>query len=103
MLNGWLEDIKTMGIFLICAQMLIHFRPNGSYVKYLRLLVSLMILIQLMEPLGKFLGLLEPGQLQEQVEEMEKKILQIREESYDIGEDAENIWGVLIDDVDREE
>ena len=46
MLNGWLENIKSIGVFLICAQMLIHFRPSGAYVKYLRLLVSIMILVQ---------------------------------------------------------
>ena len=102
MLSGWLNNIRSIGIFLICAQMLIHFRPNGAYVKYLRLLVSIMILVQVMEPVGSLIGLLESGQLQEQVKEIEERLLQIREESYDIGQDAENIWSLLIDDVDMD-
>lgn len=100
MLSDWLEDIRTIGIFLICAQMMIHFKPNGTYVKYLRLLVSIMILVQLMEPLGSFLGLLEKGQLQRRVDEMERKLTQISEEAYDIEMDAADIWSLLIKDVD---
>ncbi len=87
-------------MFLICAQMLIHFRPSGSYVKYLRLLVSIMILVQLLEPFGSLLGLLEKGELQRRVGEMEKKIMQIQSESYDFGEDVDNIWDRLLQDVE---
>jgi len=100
MLNSWIENIKTIGVFLICAQMLIHFRPSGIYVKYLRLLVSIMILVQLLEPFGNLLGLLEKGELQRRVGELERKMIKIQSESYDLGRDADSIWDMLLQDVE---
>ena len=53
----WLYHvIGQVGIFLICAQTLIHFRPRESYEKYLKLLLSVMLLIQLFQPLLTVLG-----------------------------------------------
>ena len=100
MLNGWLENIKSIGIFLICTQMLLHFRPGGTYVKYLRLLVSIMILVQFLEPFGNLFGLLEKGELQSQVGKMEKKMLQIQSESRGIGANVEEIWDRLLQDME---
>ena len=40
---------------MICAQAMVHFRPQQMYEKYLKLLVSVMVLIQLFLPLGGFL------------------------------------------------
>ena len=52
----WLYHvIGQVGIFLICAQTLIHFRPI-AYEKYLKLLLSVMLLIQLLQPLLTVLG-----------------------------------------------
>lgn len=41
---------------MICSQVLIHFKPAESYGKYIRLLVSMMVLAQLLVPLLGFLG-----------------------------------------------
>lgn len=49
------QTICRIGIFMICAQAIIHFRPRETYEKYLKLLVSAMILIQLFLPVGSFL------------------------------------------------
>lgn len=49
------QTICKLGIFMICAQAIIHFRPRETYEKYLKLLVSAMILIQLFLPIGSFL------------------------------------------------
>lgn len=54
-MNGLFQTICRIGIFMICAQAVIHFRPEESYEKYLRLLVSAMVLIQLFLPVGRFL------------------------------------------------
>ena len=78
MLDYWLEAIKNMSIFLICAQVLIHLKPKGAYEKYLRLLISVMLLVQLLEPVGRLVGILHPGELAEQVQIMEKKLSQVR-------------------------
>lgn len=96
MLGKWLEQIKAMGIFLICAQMLIHFRPKGTYAKYLRLLVSIMLLVQLLEPVGRLIGILETGEFQRYVREMEEKLGQMQEQTYFLERDAENIWNKLL-------
>lgn len=69
-LQEWLERMKLICIFLISAQTLIHFRARGTYVKYLRLLVGMIVLILLMEPLGFFLGLLEAGEIERRIEEI---------------------------------
>jgi hypothetical protein len=49
-----METICPTGIFVICAQVLVHFRPNGSYEKYLKMLVSAMILLQMFLPVSNF-------------------------------------------------
>ena len=55
MRNALFQAICKVGIFMICAQAIVHFRPREVYEKYLRLLVSVMILIQLFLPFGGFL------------------------------------------------
>lgn len=50
-----LQTICRIGIFMICAQAIIHFRPREAYEKYLKLLVGVMVLIQLFLPVGSFL------------------------------------------------
>ena len=57
-MEGFLEKIGQIAIFMICAQTLMHFRAKESYEKYLKLLVSMMLLLLLAEPL---LGLMGKG------------------------------------------
>lgn len=40
---------------MICARAIVHFRPREAYEKYLKLIVSVMILLQLFLPLGGLL------------------------------------------------
>lgn len=52
------EIMKTIcqtGIFLVCAQVLVHIRPDKSYEKYLKMLVSAMILLQVFQPISSLL------------------------------------------------
>ena len=57
-----METISKTGIFIICAQVLIHFRPKAAYDKYLKMLVSAIILIQLFIPVSElFAGVGEPS------------------------------------------
>lgn len=51
-----LQIIKRVGIFMVCAQMLLHFKPSESYGKYIRLLMSMMVLAQLVSPVMAILG-----------------------------------------------
>lgn len=50
--------IGQIGVFMICAQAVVHFRPKEVYCKYLRLLLSVMVLIQIISPIY---GLLAGG------------------------------------------
>lgn len=51
--NPLFQAICRTGIFMICAQAIVQFRPNESYEKYLKLLVSVMVLVQLFLPIGR--------------------------------------------------
>ncbi len=55
MWDSFFQAICRVGIFMICARAVIHFRPQEAYEKYLKLLVSVMVLVQLFLPLGGFL------------------------------------------------
>lgn len=81
-----MEAIIRMGIFMICAQVLIHFRPNGSYEKYMKLLVSVMILAQLFFPVMN-LFLEEGQQMEDLVVQFEQQIEESRKEAlFNVGE-----------------
>lgn len=75
-----MEAIVRMGIFMICAQVLIHFRPNGSYEKYMKLLVSVMILAQLFFPVMN-LFLEEGRQMEDLVEQFQEQAEESRKEA----------------------
>ena len=55
MQNSLFQAICRVGIFMICAQAIVHFRPQEAYEKYLKLLISVMVLVQLFLPVGSFL------------------------------------------------
>ena len=67
MWEGLLDSIRQMGVFMICAQALIYFKPKGSYEKYLKLLVSAMILVQLLSPVVALLSGKDGQSLEERI------------------------------------
>lgn len=54
--ESFIQIIKRVGIFMVCAQMLLHFKPSESYGKYIRLLMSVMVLAQLIAPVMEIFG-----------------------------------------------
>ena len=56
MFNSFLNTICRIGIFMICAQAIIHFRPGKAYEKYLKMLVGVMVLVQIFSPLMELLS-----------------------------------------------
>lgn len=82
---GFFKAICQIGIFLVCAQSIVHFRPDGSYEKYLKLLVSIMVLAQLLQPLGCLLSWGGGEDLEERAqrirEQLEAGMAQALEES----------------------
>ena len=71
----WLyRVVGQAGIFLICAQTIVHFRPKEAYEKYLKLLLSVMLLTQLLQPvLTVFSGGADQN-AQSQVEEFTEEL-----------------------------
>lgn len=56
MQSAFFKSICQVGIFMVCAQTITHFRPNRSYEKYMKLLVSVMVLIQILQPLSSLIN-----------------------------------------------
>ncbi|MDE5588043.1 MAG: stage III sporulation protein AF [Acetatifactor sp.] len=81
-----LQTICRIGIFMICAQAIVHFRPRETYEKYLKLLVSVMILIQLFLPIGSFLL---GGNMEQTLEGLEKFRTQLEQEMETAAREAE--------------
>ncbi|MBR1855139.1 MAG: stage III sporulation protein AF [Lachnospiraceae bacterium] len=79
-MSGWLDAVCRAGVFILCAQVLVHCRPNSSYEKYLKMLVSAMILMQLFLPISRLLSDTGEVDIQEdmdwfrmQMQEMEER------------------------------
>ena len=54
--------VKEICIFMIIAQAILFFVPGSSYVKYVRVLVGIIMIIRIMEPVSR----LFPGEVQGQ-------------------------------------
>lgn len=52
-----MEEIKKISIFIVAAQMLFHLCAGKQYQKYIRLLIGIMILVQLLMPVLTLCGL----------------------------------------------
>lgn len=72
-----LEKIGQLAVFLICAQTLVHFRAKESYEKYMKLLVSMMLLILLVEPIMHLFKKQDNGTFLEQVQWYEQQLQEI--------------------------
>lgn len=66
---------------MICAQAITHFRPQESYEKYFKLLVSVMVLIQIFIPLGNFAAGLGKASLSGQLSDFQTSLEQSMEEA----------------------
>ena len=51
-----LATIKQVSIFIICAQVILHFKAEQKYGKYLKLIIGIMVLVQLFVPLMSLFG-----------------------------------------------
>lgn len=77
---------------MICAQAIVHFRPKASYEKYLKMLMSAMILIQLLASLAGIFSSDGQQQLAERAgwfaDSLEESMRLSGEESFWSGQDA---------------
>ena len=76
MVSDLFRSICQVGVFMICAQAIVHFRPKGSYEKYLKVLVSVMILIQIFLPISRLFSKDIQTDVTAMVREFEQKLNQ---------------------------
>lgn len=74
---------------MICAQAIVHFRPQESYEKYLKLLVSVMVLVQIFLPLGSFLAGIGGEDARGQLESFRESLEQSMEEARQQAEETD--------------
>jgi hypothetical protein len=67
-MESLLSKVGQIAIFMICARTLLHFRAKESYEKYLKLLVSLMLLVLLVEPLMDAFGKGKDGEFLQRIQ-----------------------------------
>lgn len=91
MQSYFVESICKTGIFIICAQVLVHFRPKASYEKYLKMLVSAMILVQLFAPIGELFAESNEQNFTENVAQFEEELSKRLEQTGEVAEDVEEI------------
>lgn len=72
------DTLKTtvcqIAVFMICAQAIAHFRPKEVYEKYLRMLLSVMILIQIFQPFCKLFFGVTGQELSASVEQFQQEL-----------------------------
>lgn len=79
MFSNLFSSICQVGIFMICAQAIVHFRPKGAYEKYLKILVSVMVLIQIFLPISSLFSDETQADILTQVEQFEQSLAQSME------------------------
>ncbi len=72
-----LKEIGQVAIFLICAQTLLHFRAKDSYEKYIRLLISMMLLLLLAEPFLELFSTKEGGGFMDKMAVYEQRMEEV--------------------------
>ena len=96
MQSGFVGTVCRMGVFLICAQAVVHFRPKAVYEKYLKMLVSAMVLIQLLSGIsGQFTKAGTETLFERAQWFAENSVLPVTDSGYDadiMGENEEE-WG----------
>lgn len=69
-----LEEIKKISIFIVAAQMILHLCAGKQYQKYIKLLISIMIMVQFLLPILSFLRVCTEGEFWATVEQYEREI-----------------------------
>ena len=102
----WLyRVVGQAGIFLICAQTIVHFRPKEAYEKYLKLLLSVMLLTQLLQPVLSVFGGGADQNVQAQVEEFTEELQSVlnraSERAKQSQEDIGNTAAVVVQEAEE--
>lgn len=76
---------------MICAQTIVHFKPNGSYGKYLKMLVSVMLLIQIFLPIAKIFSQDAGLNIEKRVEWFEQNLEEVTKQAVNRAFQSEDV------------
>ena len=93
-----ISAIRDICIFMIIAQTILYFVPGDSYMKYVRVLVGIMMILKITEPIFGFF--LDEGQRQE-LKNTAEQIKRAVEEGRD-GVEAEEDFQDIYDNIEKE-
>ncbi len=88
MMKELFQAIMQVGIFSICSQAFLHLGPNGSYEKYLKILVGVMILIQIFLPIFRLFPE-AAGDVEERMAYFQEQLEEAMGEAREIADRAE--------------
>ncbi len=101
-----LKEIGQVASFLICAGMLLHFRAKESYEKYIRLIVSMMVLLLLVQPLWGIMNGEKSENLMWLIKSYEAKmdtsLLSLQPEEQEMEEILKSLAGQAVSQVQAE-
>jgi hypothetical protein len=83
--------VCQVGIFLVCTQVVLHFRPNKDYEKYMKMLVGAMVLLQIFIPVVRLFSGDGVSDLEGSISGFAQKIEASRKEAEAAGIDADRI------------
>lgn len=83
----FLELLKKVTVFMLAGQLIVHFLPAGGYEKYVKMMISIMVLSQIVLPilsLGKFdaAGVYDSA-MDKYEQEIEKIGMQVEESDFE--------------------
>ena len=96
MWDFFLKSITRVGIFILCAQTLLHLRPKAAYEKYMKLLVSVMLLVQLLSPIWALFGQSAGQGLEQRMRRYEELLQEGMEQIWHEEQAPEQIMAQLI-------
>ena len=83
-----LKEIGQVASFVICVGMLLHFRANESYEKYIRLCISLILLLFLTQPFFGIIHGVKGGDIMQMIQgfdsQMEEALLDMQPDEKDM-------------------
>ena len=75
-----LEQIKKISIFIVAAQMILNLSAGKQYQKYIKLLISIMIMVQFLLPVLELFKVCTEDEFWKNVEKYEREIAEQVEE-----------------------
>ena len=95
-----LQTVKQIGVFMICAQVILHFKPSAKYEKYLKLLISVMVLVQIIMPVVNLLPGEDSTSFMTRVREIQAEIDESMEQlELENAVNEENILNTTLEEI----